>query len=153
MKVEQKLQELGYVLPEAPKRVGAYMPIKEFGNNMAYVSGCLPTINGETISGRLGADCSMEDGCKAAERCVLNILALLKAHLGDLDRIKSCAKMTVFVACTPEFTQHPQVANAATELLIKIMGDEVGCPSRAAVGVVSLPLGVAVEIEMMVEIV
>jgi enamine deaminase RidA (YjgF/YER057c/UK114 family) len=151
MNFEKKLQELGYTLPEAPKRVGAYMPIKEFCNNLLYVSGCLPIINGENITGKLGADCSIEDGCKAAERCVLNILALLKAHLGDLDKIKSCVKMTVFVASTPEFTQHPQVANAATELLIKVMGEEVGCPSRAAMGVAALPLNVAVEIEMMVE--
>ena len=152
MKFEQKLKELGYTLPEAPKRLGAYMPIKEFSNNLLFVSGCLPLISGENITGKLGADCSMEDGCKAAERCVLNILALLKDHLGDLDKIKSCVKMTVFVASTAEFTQHPQVANAASELLIKIMGDEIGCPSRAAVGVAALPLNVAVEIEMMVEI-
>jgi len=152
MKIEKKLQELGYTLPEAPKRVGAYMPVKEFGTNLAYVSGNLPSIAGEVITGKLGANRSMDDGKKAAEYCTLNILANLKAHLGDLDRIKSCVKMTVFVACTPEFSQHPQIANASTEMLVAIFGEEVGCPSRSAVGVPSLPLDVAVEIELLVEI-
>lgn len=152
MQIEQKLQEMGFTLPEAPKTGGVYMAVKEFCSNMAYVSGCLPVINGQSITGKLGDDCSVDDGCKAAEYCVLNILAHLKAHLGDLDKIKSCVKMTVLVASTPDFYQHPKVANAATELLIKAMGEEKGCPSRASFGVASLPLNVAVEIELMVEL-
>ena len=152
MQIENRLKELGYTLPEPPKKGGVYTPVKEFCNNMAYASGCVPLIDGKSITGKLGADCSIEDGIKAAEMCTLNILANLKAHLGDLDRIKSCAKMTVFVACTPDFHMHPQVANGATELLIKIMGEERGCPSRSAIGVASLPANVAVEVEMMVEI-
>jgi len=139
-------------LPEAPKKAGAYMPVKEFGGNLAYVSGNLPVIDGNMITGKLGADCSFEDGVKAAEWCTLNILATLKAHFGDLTRIKKFIKMTVFVACVPEFTQHPQIANASTELLIKAFGEEKGCPSRSAMGVSSLPLNAAVEIEVMVEV-
>ena len=152
MQIEKRLQELGYTLPEAPKKGGVYVPVKEFCNNMAYVSGCVPIIDGKIISGKLGADCSFEDGLKASEHCTLNLLAVLKAHLGDLDKIKSCVKMTVFVASTPDFYQHPQIANAATELLVKVMGEEKGCPSRSAIGVAALPLNVAVEIEMMIEI-
>ena len=152
MIIEKRLQELGYTLPNAPKKGGVYMPVKEFCGNLAYVSGNVPIIDGKSITGLLGADCSFEDGCKAAEQCTLNILATLKAHLGDLDRIKSCVKMTVFVACTPDFGRQPQIANAATELLVKIMGEEVGCPSRSAIGVAALPGNVAVEIEMMVEL-
>jgi enamine deaminase RidA (YjgF/YER057c/UK114 family) len=152
MKIEKRLQELGYSLPAAPKKGGVYMPVKEFGGNMAYVSGNVPIIDGEIITGKLGADCSFEDGLRAAEYCTLNILAMLKEHFGDLDRIKSNVKMTVFVACTPDFTQHPQIANAATELLCKVMGEERGCPSRSAIGVASLPLNVAVEIELLVEL-
>ena len=153
MTIENRMTELGIKLPAAPKVAGVYLPVKDFCQNMAYVSGNVPIIGDEIkITGKLGATCSFEDGCKAAEYCTLNILANLKAHLGDLDRIKSCVKMTVFVACTPDFTQHPQVANAATELLVKIMGQEKGCPSRSAIGVTSLPLDVAVEIELLVEL-
>ena len=152
MQIEKRLQELGYTLPEAPKKGGVYMPVKEFCCNMAYVSGNVPVLEGHVITGKLGADCSIEDGCKAAERCTLNILASLKAHLGDLDKIKSCVKMTVFVASTPDFYHHPLVANAATELLVKIMGEEKGCPSRSAFGVAALPLNSAVEIELLVEL-
>ena len=152
MKIKKRLQELGYTLPEAPAKGGVYTPVKEFCNNMAYVSGCVPLINGQNITGKLGADCSLEDGRKAAERCTLNLLAVLKAHLGNLDRIKSCVKMTVFVASASDFYQHPQVANAATELLVNVMGEEKGCPSRSAFGVSALPLDSAVEIELMVEL-
>ena len=152
MQTEKRLNELGYTLPETPKKAGVYVPVKEFGSNLAYVSGNIPMIAGEAITGKLGADCTFEDGCKAAEYCSLNILAVLKAHLGDLDRIKSCIKMTVFVACTADFHQHPQIANAATEFFVKVMGEEKGCPSRSAIGVASLPLNVAVEIELLVEL-
>ena len=152
MQIEKRLQELGYTLPEAPKKGGVYVPVKEFCNKMAYVSGCVPIINGEIITGKLGADCSFEDGVKAAEYCTLNLLAVLKAHLGDLDKIKSCVKMTVFVASAPDFYQHPQIANASTELLVKVMGEEKGCPSRSAFGVAALPSNVAVEIELLVEL-
>jgi len=152
MDFEKRLQELGHKLPEAPKKGGVYMPVKEFCNNMAYVSGNVSIIDGIAITGKLGADCSFEDGCKAAEQCTLNMLATLKAHLGDLDKIKSCVKMTVFVASAPDFYQQPQIANAATELLVKVMGEEIGCPSRSAIGVSVLPSNVAVEIEMMVEL-
>lgn len=152
MNAEKKLQELGYTLPEPPKKGGVYVPVKEFCNNLAYASGCVPLIDGTRITGKLGENCSMEDASKAAEWCTLNILANLKAHLGDLDKIKSFVKMTVFVACTPEFHQHPQVADASTELLVKIFGEKVGCPSRSAIGMASLPGNVPVEIELMVEL-
>ena len=152
MKIEKRLQELGYTLPQAPKKGGVYTPVKEFCNKMAYVSGNVPIIEGKAITGKLGADCSFEDGLKASEQCALNLLATLKAHLGDLDKIKSCVKMTVFVACTEGFAKQPKIADAATELLVKAMGEEAGCPSRSAIGVAALPSNVAVEIEMMVEL-
>jgi len=152
MNIEKRMQELGYALPADPGKGGVYMPVKEFCNNMAYVSGNVPIIGDDIITGRLGADCSFEDGQKAAEWCTLNLLAVLKTHLGDLDKIKSCVKMTVFVACTPDFYDHPKIANAATELLVKIMGEEKGCPSRSAIGVACLPVNVPVEIELMVEL-
>ncbi|MCL1987298.1 MAG: RidA family protein [Firmicutes bacterium] len=151
--VETKLRELGYILPNAPKKAGVYMPVKVFAEKMAYVSGCLPITDDKLITGKLGADCSMEDGCKAAELCTLNILAILKEKFGDLAKIKSCTKMTVLVASTADFYQQSQIANSATELLVKAFGEEIGCPSRAAFGVASLPLNAAVEIELLVELV
>ena len=152
MEIEKRISDLGYTLPPAPQKAGVYVPVKEFGSSLAYVSGCLPVINGQNITGKLGADCSVEDGCKAAKNCTLNILAVLKQHLGSLDRVKSCVKMTVFVASTADFYQHPQIANASTEMLVSIFGEEKGCPSRSAFGVSALPLNAAVEIELLVEI-
>jgi len=152
MEIEKRLQELGYTLPVAPAKGGVYTPVKEFGENLAYVSGHVSKVEGLAITGKLGADCSFEDGLKASELCALNMLATIKAYLGDLDRIKSCVKMTVFVASHSDFYKQPQIANAATELLVKIMGEEKGCPSRSAIGVPVLPGNFAVEIEMMIEI-
>ena len=156
MEIEKRLKEINIALPAPPKKVGVYMPVKAFSGDLTpcpvQVSGCLPMVDGVVITGKLGDDCSMEDGCKAAELCTLNILANLKAHLGDLDRVRNCVKMTVFVASTPDFYQHPQVANAATELLVKIFGEKIGCPTRAAFGVASLPANAAVEIELLVEV-
>jgi len=152
MMIETALNNAGYTLPEAPQKAGSYMPIKEFGGNLAYVSGCLPVIAGEMVTGKLGAECSLEDGQKAATYCTLIMLAVLKCNLGSLDGIKRCVKMTVLVAGTPDFYQHPQVANASSELLTQIFGEERGCPSRSAFGCSALPLNAAVEIEMLVEI-
>ncbi|MCL2015010.1 MAG: RidA family protein [Defluviitaleaceae bacterium] len=150
---KNNLQDIEQNLPPVPKKAGVYMPIKEFGTNMAYVSGCLPMENNAVaVTGKLGNDCSIEDACRAAELCTLNILAILKEHLGSLSRIKNCVKMTVLVASTADFYQQSQVANAATELLVSFMGEKIGCPSRAAFGVASLPLNAAVEIELMVEV-
>ena len=152
MNIEKRLQELGYTLPNAPAKGGVYTPVKEFGANLAYVSGHVSNMNGVAIKGKLGADSSFEDGIKASEMCVLNLLATMKAYLGDLDNIKSCVKMTVFVASHADFYMQPQIANAATELLVKVMGEEKGCPSRSTIGVPVLPGNFAVEIELLIAI-
>ncbi len=102
--------------------------------------------------GKLGAEISLEEGCEAAKNCMLNVLAVLKEKIGDLDKIKSCVKMLVFVASDNEFYNQPQVANAATQLLIDIFGEEIGSPSRSAIGVNVLPGNIPVEIELLVEI-
>jgi addiction module RelB/DinJ family antitoxin len=152
MNIEEKIKSLGITLPEAPKKGGVYTPCKQFGGGLTYLSGCVPVIDGKNITGKLGKDCSLEDGRKAAENCVLNLLAVIKRDIGSLDKIKSIIKMTVFVASAEDFYQHPQVADAATELLVKIFGEDIGCPSRSAVGVSALPGNAAVEIEILAEV-
>jgi enamine deaminase RidA (YjgF/YER057c/UK114 family) len=154
MRIEERMRSLGYILPEAPPRGGVYMPCKEFGGEMklAYLSGCGPAIADSNITGKLGREVSFEDGCRAAENCVLNLLAVLKKYAGDLDRVANIVKMTAFVASDDTFYNQPQVANAATELLVKIFGEEIGCPSRSAIGVNVLPGDIAVEIELLVRL-
>lgn len=153
MTIEERIEELGYSLPSCPERGGVYTPCKEFNNGqLAYISGCGPSIGDVNYRGKLGKDISFEDGCKAAENCILNVLAVLKSKIGNLDKVKCCAKMLVFVASDNDFYEQPKVANAATELLVKIFGEETGCPSRSAIGVNVLPGNIAVEIELLVEL-
>jgi enamine deaminase RidA (YjgF/YER057c/UK114 family) len=103
------------------------------------------------IKGILGRDVSLDQGKAAAEACALNIFAQARAALGSLDRIKHCVKLGVFVASTPEFTDHPKIANGASDLVVAILGD-AGKHARFAVGVAALPLGAAVEIDAIFEI-
>lgn len=152
MSINEKLASLGITLPQAPERGGVYTPVKEFGASMAYVSGCGPNIRETSFAGKLGQEVSFEEGQRAAENCVLNILAILQRDLGSLDVIARMAKMTVFVASDNDFYQQPQVANAATSLLVNIFGEEVGCPSRSAVGANVLPGNIPVEIELLLEL-
>lgn len=153
MKIEERIKELGYELPLAPAKGGLYTPCKIFNQGkLAYVSGCGPAIKDMNYIGKLGAGVSFEEGCEAAKNCMLNVLAVLKENLGDLDKIKSCAKMLVFVASDNNFYNQPQIANAATQILIDIFGEEIGSPSRSAIGVNVLPGNIAVEIELLVEI-
>lgn len=152
MSIDEKISASGIKLPVAPERGGVYAPVKEFAGNLAYVSGCGPNTAEAQFAGRLGWDVSFEDGRRAAEGCILNVLAVLKRDLGSLDRIARMVKMTVFVASDNEFFQQPQVANAASELLVKLFGEDAGCPSRSAVGVNVLPGNIPVEIELLVEL-
>ena len=103
------------------------------------------------FKGKLGAGVSIEEGQAAARLCAINILAQLQAACGDLDRVVACVRLGGFVACTPEFTDHPKVVNGASDLIVAVLGD-AGRHARAAVGVASLPLDAAVEVEGMFEI-
>ncbi len=150
-KHEEKLREMGFELPEAPARAGLYEQSKEDGNGLVWVSGCLPTVNGGVITGKAG-DISLEEAQRAAVASVLNLLAVLKRDLGDLERIESVVKITVFVASADGFFDQPQVANAASKLLIGLFGARAGGHTRSAVGVYALPLGAAVEIEAVVRV-
>ena len=150
-KIEEKLKELGLTLPAAPAKAGSYAPAKKFGGNLYFVSGCGPSI-GEPVTGCLGKDVTAEQGYEYAKNSMLNVLAVMKAAVGDLDKIKNVVKVTCFVSSAPDFYAQPQVANGGTELLIKLFGEEVGTPSRSAVGVSALPLNMPVETEALFEV-
>ncbi|WP_416897418.1 MAG: RidA family protein [Minwuia sp.] len=151
-KIEARLKELGIELPVASAPAANYVPFAITGNQV-FVAGQVPFWNGELTSiGRLGDGYTVQDGQKAARTCALNIIAQLKeACGGDLDRVKRIVKLGCFVNCTADFTQHPAVANGASDLMVEIFGD-AGRHARFAVGVNVLPLGVAVEIDAVAEI-
>lgn len=148
---EERLQELGVSLPSPAAPVAAYIPCVRTGN-LVYVSGQVPTVDGKpTHLGHLGGEVGLEDGRAAARTCAVNVIAALKAELGQLSQVRRIVKVTGFVACTPEFTDAPKVINAASELFGAAFGD-AGRHARAAVGVAALPLGVPVEVEAIVEV-
>lgn len=149
MKIEQKLQELGIVLPDVVRPVGAYVPALTCGT-LVFTSGQLPMVDGRLkYIGKVGDNISLEEGYEAAAACALNCLAALKSQVGDLNRVRRIVKVTGFVNCTADFTDQPKVVNGASDLLGKLF--ESG-HARSAIGVAALPFGVAVEVEMIAEI-
>ena len=150
MSIDARLQELGITLPQAAAPVASYVPVVIHGD-LAFVSGQVSFVDGELLKGRLGEDVSLEDGMKAARGCGLMILAQLKAALGSLDRVVRVVKLGGFVSSAPDFTDQPKVVNGASDLMLEVFG-EAGKHARAAVGVPSLPLGVAVEVDAVVAI-
>ena len=150
MDVYGKLKELGLTLPEAPAKGGVYTPCKLTEDGYAYISGCGPVIGGVQAAGKLGQEYSVEEGQKFAQNCMLNVLAVLERDLGSLDRICSFDKITVFVASADDFYEQPQVANGATKLLQDVFGNEIGLPTRSAVGMNVMTGKIAVEIEALV---
>jgi enamine deaminase RidA (YjgF/YER057c/UK114 family) len=148
---EERLQELGVSLPAPATPVAAYVPCVRTGD-LVYVSGQVPMVDGKPSHlGHLGDDVDLEAGRAAARTCAVNVLAALKAELGELSRVRRVVKVTGFVASTADFTDHPKVVNAASELFGDVFGD-AGRHARAAVGVSALPLGVPVEVEAIVEV-
>lgn len=148
---EENLAKLGLSLPAPGKPVAAYVPCVRTGN-LLFVAGQLPFVDGKLPkTGRLGDNVTVEEGQQLARTCVLNALALVKAEAGDLARVKRVVRVGAFVASTNEFTQQPQVANGASELLQQVFG-EAGRHARAAVGVNVLPLGAPVEVEFLFEL-
>jgi enamine deaminase RidA (YjgF/YER057c/UK114 family) len=151
-RVEARLKELGLELPAATAPIANYVPFTRAGN-LVVVSGQVSVRNGKPeFVGKLGRDITVADGQQAAKLCALNIIAHLQTACdGDLDRVKRVLRLGGFVNCTPEFTDMPQVVNGASDLMVQVFGD-AGKHARAAVGVSSLPLGVAVEVEAMFEL-
>lgn len=149
MSIDNRLAELGITLPQPAAPVAAYVPAVESGG-MLHVSGQISFAeDGSLITGRLGEDVDLDSGIAAARRCGIMILAQIKAAVGSLDRVERIVKLGVFVNSTPAFTDHPKVANGASELMQDVFGD-AGKHARAAVGVAALPLGVAVEVDAIV---
>lgn len=153
MNIETKLEELGFSLPQAAAPAANYVPYVISGKTI-FVSGQIPFLNGEKMHlGRVGDSLSAEDGVKAAQACALNILAQVNHAVGgDWSKVKRCVKLGGFVNCTPDFTDQPLVINGASNLIAHAMG-EAGKHARFAVGAPSLPLGVAVEIDAIFELV
>jgi enamine deaminase RidA (YjgF/YER057c/UK114 family) len=141
-----KLDQLGIALPAPTAAVGAYVPAKRVGI-LIYVSGQIPMRDGKMLAvGQVPSRCSMDDAKAAARQCVIGALAAVNALPGGVDQITGVARVGVFVSCDASFTQHPAVANGASEFLIELLGD-AGRHARAAVGAPSLPLDAAVEVE------
>jgi len=150
-KTEDKIKELGVELPPVPPAAGAYEHAVRTGT-LLYLSGGISVSPEQKILGKLGDDVHLGEGRKAAEMCLLGRLAVVQAELGTLDKVARIVALNGFVNCTPEFTDHPKVIDGASGLAIEIFGDR-GRHSRTAIGCVSLPLGVAVEISLVVEVV
>ena len=150
--IEACLKELKIHLPASSKPAANYVPFKKAGP-FVYISGQLPLWEGALkYKGKIGVDYSLEDGQKAAELCLLNILATLKvACEGDLERVTQCIRLGGYVNCNDDFKDHSIVINGASDLMVKIFGEK-GVHARAAVGVSSLPFNSAVEIEGLFEI-
>lgn len=145
-----RLAELGLELPEAAAPVAAYVPTVTAGGLM-HISGQLPFKEGVVMTGRLGENRDLAYGQEAAERCGLMVVAQIGKALGGFDRVEQIVKLGVFVNSDPSFTEQPQVANGASELMEKLFG-EAGRHARAAVGVAVLPRGAAVEIDAIVAV-
>lgn len=150
--VYDRLTDLGIVLPKLSAPLANYAPFVLAGNWL-HISGQLPmSADGDMTRGHLGRDVSIEEGQRAARTCALNILAQANAALeGNLDRVLRVVKLTGFVASMQDFTEHPKVINGASNFIVEVFGDR-GLHARAAVGVSSLPLGAAVEIDALLEV-
>jgi len=148
--IQDKLKSLGITLPQAAAPAANYVPWVISGNQV-FVSGQLPMEDGKiAVAGQLGDNVSLEDGQRAARLCAVNILAQARAALGDLDRVTRIVRLGGFVASADSFTDQPKVVNGASDLMVEVFGDK-GRHARAAVGVNTLPLGVAVEIDAIIE--
>ncbi|WP_271892399.1 RidA family protein [Candidatus Phyllobacterium onerii] len=148
---EQRLQELGITLPPPPTPFGAYLEAVTIGN-LVFFSGMLPVIDRKPqFIGRVGGELTAEDGRKAAEAATLSALSAMREHLGSLDKVKTVAKLGVYIATEGDFRDHPKVADGASELLLKVFGEDK-LSGRVVLGVASLPLGLPIEIELVVEV-
>jgi len=151
MGVNEKLTEMGIILPESPKPLGAYVPVKISGG-FAFCSGVLPIKDGQVVyAGKLGAEISIDEGREAAKLCAVNVLANLKGALGNLERVRGVVRVEGYFNCAPGCTEQPSALNGASELFSEVFG-EAGKHSRMVVGVSELPLNSVVELVCVFEI-
>lgn len=149
--VDDRLADLGLTLPEVTAPLAAYVPTVEAGG-LVWMSGQLPMVDGKLpLTGKVGAEVSIEDANALARTCAINAIAALKAELGDLDRVERIVKVVGFVASAPDFTGQPAVVNGASELLGEVFG-EAGRHARSSVGVAVLPLDAPVEVELVAKV-
>ncbi len=150
MSANQRISELGIVLPQVATPAGAYVPAVVSGN-LVFTAGQIPLVDGKlAATGKVGKDLTAEQVKQIARICALNAVAAVKSVIGDLDRVKKVVKVVGFVSSDPSFTQQPAVVNGASELLEQIFGEK-GIHARSAVGVAVLPLDAPVEVELIVE--
>jgi enamine deaminase RidA (YjgF/YER057c/UK114 family) len=151
MRAEARLTELGLELPSAPTPMGSYVTAARSGN-LLFLSGHGPLRDGRVVyRGRVGRDLTLQQGQEAARLTGLNLLASTRSALGSLDRVRRVVKALGMVQCTEDFVDHPKVINGFSDLMVEVFGD-AGRHARSAVGMSSLPLGIAVEIEMVLEV-
>ena len=151
MSVEERLRELGIELPEPPPPVGNYIGAVTVGD-LVFLSGHGPrNPSGEYSSGKVGGELTLEQGREEARQVGLNMLATLRAEIGDLDRVRRVVKVLGMVNAAPDFRDHPNVLNGFSDLMVEVFGEK-GCGARSAVGMGSLPFQIPVEVEMIVEI-
>ena len=144
--IEARLTAQDLRLPEAKPAIGSYVPFLHL-NGQLFISGQLPFKDGKLAAeGKVGADLDLAQGQAAARACAINILAQAKTALGDLDRIVQLLRLNGFVNAAPDFADHPKVLNAASDLMVEVLGNK-GLHTRIAVGCASLPLNAAVEID------
>ena len=148
---ETRLKELNIQLPPVSKPLANYVHAVRSGN-LLFLSGKGPAqADGSYITGKVGRELSIEDGAKAARLTAINQLAVLKAELGDLNKVKRIVKVLGMVNCDPDFKDHPKVINGFSDLMVEVFGER-GKHARSAVGMISLPYNMAVEIELVVEV-
>jgi enamine deaminase RidA (YjgF/YER057c/UK114 family) len=146
-----RLRELGLVLPEPPSPLGAYVEVSQVGS-LLFLSGTLPLVNRKlAISGRLGADLSVDQGREAARLAALNALAAAQEHVGDLDRLKKLVKLSILLSTTEDFVDHAAVADGASNLFVQLFGARAG-HVRVVSGVYSAPIGTPVIVETIFEV-
>ncbi len=151
MQIETKLKEMGVELPPAVTPVANYVPAVRTGN-LVFLSGHGPLKeDGSLITGKVGSDLTTEQGYEAARRIDIGLLGSLKAEIGDLDKVKRVVKLLGLVNCPSDFKDQPKVINGASDFFVEVFGDK-GKHARSAVGTNALPMNIAVEIEMIVEI-
>lgn len=150
-RVEARLEAQGISVPQAAAPAANYVPFVRSGNYL-FISGQLPMQDGKVAHrGKLGGDVSLDEGQEAARLCAINILAQVKAGLGDLDKVVRCVKLGGFVNCTADFSDHPKVMNGASDLMVGAF-EEAGRHTRFAVGAPSLPFDAAVEVDAIFEV-
>lgn len=151
--IRERLAQLNLTLPEPVRPIASYVPaVRPAGGQLVYVSGQVPLRNGTLMAaGTVPGSVSIEQAQECARQCVLNALAALEAEIGDLARLRRVVRLGVFVACEHGFSDHPKVANGASDLLVALLGD-AGKHARAAVGCPSLPLNAPVEVEFLFEV-